>query len=159
MRVRHVIRVGFTGSSRGMTDAQSARVLELVGHRLFYAVHGDCVGGDAEFDRIVRKANGLYGVLVHPSDLVEKRAFVNTRYPHDVVHEPLPPLVRNQNIVDDVVAGGPGSFLIAAPKSQTPTVRSGTWSTVRRAQAARLEIAFCFPNGTLVWDYHGDSFP
>jgi hypothetical protein len=158
------IHIGFTGTRSGMTDAQKSRVWELVAHRQFYAHHGDCIGADAEFDAIVRRATNLYGVLIHPSTL-PTRAYCTPRYPHDVVYDPQPALDRDQDIVNAV------SLLIAAPKHPKPVLRSGTWTTVRYAQvkirnavasgallAASMEIAICLPNGAVVWDYHGDSY-
>ncbi|MGN6107396.1 MAG: hypothetical protein ACTHU0_19965, partial [Kofleriaceae bacterium] len=76
-----MIHVGFTGTQRGMTPQQRERVWELVRDRQFYAHHGDCVGADAEFDDIVRRAPGLYGVVIYPSNIPGKRAFCRPRYP------------------------------------------------------------------------------
>lgn len=46
--------IGFTGTRHGMTNAQRDTVLKLLSEKLTpsSAVHGDCVGADADFDAI-----------------------------------------------------------------------------------------------------------
>jgi hypothetical protein len=148
-----MIHIGFTGTQAGMTDAQKQRVWELVQHRTFYAHHGDCVGADAQFDEIVRRAPNCYGVVMYPSTLTELRAFCTPRYPHDVVRDPKPPLERN----DDIVAAS--ECLIAASKTNGPAVRSGTWATIRRAVDARKPVCVIYPNGALNFPTPGVEWP
>jgi hypothetical protein len=133
-----------------MTEAQRERVWELVGHRTFFAHHGDCVGADAEFDAIVRRADGLRGVIMHPSNL-STRAYCTPRYPHDVVRDPLDPVVRDKIIVDQVGA------MIATPKHSAPVLRSGTWTTIRYAILVGRPLCIVMPDGGRVYD--GGTWP
>ena len=148
-----MIHVGFTGSSGGMTLAQKERLWLLVGHRQFYFHHGDCIGGDKEADAIVRRATNLYGVIMHPCDIVEKRAFCVPKYPHDVVRDVKPPLVRNKDIVDE------SECLIAASKTQGPVLRSGTWTTIRLAIAAKKPVCVLLPDGAMMYPTPGIGWP
>lgn len=141
-----MLHIGFSGSRRGLTPGQSSAVWSLIEHRSFFGHHGDCVGGDAAFDALCRRAPGCYGVVLHPSTLTDQRAYCVPRYPHDVVRDPRPPLLRDDDLVAEC------SLLIAAPRSPTPVLRSGTWATVRRARAAGRPVALCLPNGALVYD-------
>jgi hypothetical protein len=52
----------------------------------------------------------------------------------DVLYKPKPPLARDRDIVNAV------EFLIAAPKSDDQTLRSGTWTTIRYARKTGKEI-------------------
>lgn len=133
------MRIGFTGTQRGMTVAQQTVVRRLSRSLVVdEAHHGDCVGADADFDAIMRER----GVPrhVHPPDDPKKRAFVRdfaVRYPTK------PYLERNRAIVDDTDA------LIAAPKGATEEQRSGTWATIRYARNAGKAVTIVWPNGSI----------
>lgn len=148
----NVIHIGFTGTQRGMTKVQRDRLWELVQHRQFYFHHGDCVGADAEADEIVRRATGLYGVIMHPCTLADLRAFCTPRYPHDVVRDPKKPLERDDDIVLE------SECLIAASKTRGPVLRSGTWATIRRAVAERRPVCVLYPDGGLNFPTPGVEF-
>jgi len=140
-----MIHIGFTGTRRGMTEAQRVRVYELLWYKTYYAHHGDCVGADAEFDAIVKGCAGLRGIFYHPSNALT-RAHCVPRYPHDVVYAAKPPLERDRDIVAQ------SDVMIATPKETSMVLRSGTWTTVRYALAARKPICIVMPNGGLVYD-------
>lgn len=131
-----MMRLGFTGTQRGMTMSQVQRFKDLV-VRLspleFH--HGDCVGADEEAHAIVRMVAPLCVIVIHPPTNGSKRAFC-------VGNRILPPreyLVRNRNIVEAV------HRLAACPKSPVEQLRSGTWSTVRRARQAGLQVDLITP--------------
>lgn len=163
-----MIHIGFTGSRSGLTSAQADTVWALIHYRDFYGHHGDCVGGDAEFDALCKRAPNCRGIIQHPSTLANLRAHCAPRYPHDVVREPKDPIARDEDIVDET------SLLIAAPKTAKPVLRSGTWTTIRYAQrlihsdAVRgeklgittplQELVVVLPNGAAIWDIHGDGW-
>lgn len=140
-----MIHIGFTGTQSGMTEIQKERLWLLVSHRQFYFHHGDCIGADAEADGIVRRASGLYGVVMHPCDVEEKRAHCAPRYPHDVVREVKKPLVRDDDIVTE------SAMLIGASKTEGPVLRSGTWATIRRGIDAGKPVCVIYPSGALVF--------
>lgn len=131
--------VGFTGTRRGMTQAQRATVEELLA---VYAPdevhHGDCVGGDAEF----HEAAVFLGirVVVHPPDDGRLRAFcVGASVP------PLGYLERNRAIVDA------SSFLIGCPKEErepAPARGQGTWAAIRYARKSGVPTFVVWPDGS-----------
>lgn len=134
-------RIAFTGTRTGMTPEQRTAVIEyLLDAGPFYAIHGDCWGADAEFDSLVRCMPGLLGVVMHPSTH-GLRHFCAPNYAKDVVHTPAAPLVRDRAMVAEC------DVLIAAPKTPTPVLRSGTWATVRYAQEAKKPVFLIIPNG------------
>ena len=105
--------------------------------------HGDCIGADAMAHKI---AVGLgIRVIIHPPLKNDKRAFCHKESIISNLGEaiyvsvvpPKPYLDRNQDIVDSV------DVLIGMPKDiQEEEVRSGTWSTIRRARKKRIPIYF-----------------
>lgn len=114
------MKVGFTGTKKGMTIEQKETLLRCLmdlGCVEFH--HGDCVGADEEAHDI---ANGLgIHIVIHPPNDDRLRAF-------KIGGEILPAkdyLKRNKNIVNST------EFLIGCPEDSTPVLRSGTWSTIR----------------------------
>lgn len=136
------IRVGFTGTRRGMTVTQRAAVRQTLvawDDRYFLdeAHHGGCVGADLEFNALCEQM-GLR-VIVHPS-MVGRQTQSVLKTAHRVM-TPLPPLVRNKCIVTDT------DVLLAAPATVHEIVRSGTWATVREARRRLRPIAIIAPDG------------
>ena len=133
-------RIGFTGTQDGMTKAQRSKVCALLVEldpSEFH--HGDCIGADSQAHQI---ADGLsIPICIHPPDNERKRAFCGGA---QEIRAPLPYLVRNREIVawSDV--------LIATPKSSKEELRSGTWSTVRRAREAGKPTYIVLPSGELL---------
>jgi len=130
------MQVGFTGTRRGMTQAQ-LRVFAFVAldyrtAELF--VHGDCVGADVQAHDVM-KGIGLR-VRARPCTIEKMRAFCDA----DEVMEPKYPLERNRDIVMDV------DLLFATPGGPEHG-RSGTWATVRYARAAGKKIMIVWPDG------------
>jgi hypothetical protein len=93
------MRIGFTGSRDGMTDAQRSQlewmlaVQSVAGGVEFH--HGDCIGSDAEAHDIARQLG--YKIVIHPPVNDELRAFCKG----DVVLEPKEYHARDRDIVDD----------------------------------------------------------
>lgn len=148
-----IVHIGFTGTQSGMTERQRERLWAIVGHRSFYFHHGDCVGADAEADMIVRAAPGLYGVVMHPCDIAEKRGHCAAKYPHDIVRDVKKPLERDDDIVAET------ECLVAASKTEGPVLRSGTWATIRRAVDAKKPVCVIYPSGALVFPTPGAEWP
>jgi hypothetical protein len=132
--------VGFTGSRKGMTNPQKAKVRELMMLLLpDESHHGDATGSDMQFHEIARGVHRSK-IVVHPSDATQFRAYCKA----DETREPLPPLTRNKKIVQSV------DVLIATPDDLKEKLRSGTWSTVRAARNIGLEVLVVSPNGQLI---------
>ena len=120
------MRIGFTGTSRGMSGFQKTRLAQELsavptGTRPEFH-HGDCVGSDAEAAAIARDLG--YRIVGHPPVNALARAF----FPSDEEWEPQPYLVRDHDIVDVT------DRLIAAPRRDLEVLRSGTWATIRYAR-------------------------
>jgi hypothetical protein len=132
--------VGFTGSRKGMTGHQAARVLDLLlkikpkeGH------HGDCIGSDAQFHDLCRMAE--VAVVLHPPDNPKLRAFCKGAIREE---EPLPYLDRNHIIVDEC------DLLLATPKEREEPMAArgqGTWSTIRYARRSDHRLRIVWPLG------------
>lgn len=130
------MKVGFTGSREGMTPRQKEAVRAWI-HRqdVFLESHdGDCVGADFEFRQMVAEIYSDTKIVSHPCDLVGMRAHGSA----DEIHRPLPPLVRNKNIVNAC------DVLLACP-SGPEKIRSGTWSTIRYARKRGTPVVIFEP--------------
>ena len=131
------MRLGFTGTRRGMTAAQRAACAALLA-RLAPAVvhHGDAVGADAEMHALALAAG--VPVVVHPPENPSHRAFCEG----GEVREPRPHTTRDRDVVDatDLLLGTP-----AAPEEEGP--HSGTWYTIRYAKRRGRPIIIVWPDG------------
>jgi hypothetical protein len=144
--------IGFTGTQKGLTDAQR-RVLDYELQLVHFFHHGDCIGADAEAHKIARR-HGAY-VILHPPKVQTKRAFCKA----DEERYPLPYLERNHCIVDE------SDRVIACPKNYTEMyyliihklnrgeekeimIGSGTWATIRYARKKKKPLTIIFPDGT-----------
>lgn len=127
------MKLGFTGTRKGMTDWQKRRFRAFLRHfrpEVFY--HGDCVGADAQAHKLVRETLPDCRIVVCPGDIPKLRANCKG----DFNDAPAPCLVRNTQIVAHT------DELIAAPETDEEQVRSGTWATVRTARklGKRVEL-------------------
>lgn len=133
--------VGFTGARiERATFAQMrsfARVLELLNPSCF--VHGDCIGWD--YAAACWVAENIRDCVIHkyPSNLRATQA----NGPGAFMAEPAPPLERNTTIVRV------SQIMVACPKEASEQLRSGTWSTVRRARKAGRPLVGIEPLGML----------
>ena len=146
-----MIRIGFTGTQKGMTTAQKQTIIKLFqtlcwGERGLCApgnfesgeLHmGDCIGADKEFYTMSLALPNVKRIG-HIPDNDSKRAFCK----YDEERTPKPYLARNHDIVDE------SEFLIATPKEYKEQLRSGTWSTIRYAQKKGIKIVTIYPDGS-----------
>lgn len=124
--------MGFTGSRDGMTNNQISQFYKILlnyVHNKFEFHHGDCFGADDQAHEMVKSMCFEAMFVIHPPLNPSLRAY-RTGY----VHEPLPYLLRNRNIVTNT------EFLIAAPKENNEITRSGTWSTIRFARKNNKKV-------------------
>lgn len=138
--------VGFTGTQRGMTEAQLARLrrlfLELPVHVLH---HGDCIGSDAQAHALALDDDiGVERIVIHPPLKDDKRAHCRGA---DEVCRPFTYLTRNRHIVRDALDG-----VIACPRQyvRPESLRGeGTWTTISYAQQAGRRVWLIYPDGLL----------
>lgn len=141
------MRLGFTGTQRGMTMRQiEALARWLKTQRFTEAHHGDCVGADAEFDVLLHAlwlGGAKFTTVIHPPDNPSKRAFCIRRSGERPVIErpPKPYLVRNRDIVDETDA------LVSGPGETVEVLRSGTWMTTRYGLKRRRPVRAFWPGG------------
>jgi len=132
-----VMKLGYTGTQSGTTDAQMEAMQSLM--RILdpkQVHHGDCRGGDEIFHFLAKRQGRR--IMLHPPEDDKKRAFCVA----DAEEEPLPYLERNHVIVDKT------DGLIATPKGFVHEVRSGTWFTVRRGwEKANYPVYIIYPDG------------
>jgi len=144
------LKVGFTGTRRGMTQHQFGLCKELADVLIYGARavpgkpewhHGGQAGADRE-SHVIAHALG-YVCHVHPCPGVSRLGYVaaGIDYPDDVWHEVFPPLTRDRIIAEEV------GVLIAAPESDKEVQRSGSWATIRYAYAAGAPVIH-LPRGT-----------
>lgn len=134
------MKIGFTGTRTGMTNNQTAlfkyhllnQGLEVFNHNEFH--HGVCVGADAEAHQIIQELSESipFHIIGHPSNKEKWRADVLTGFAAKWKEKD--PLVRNQDIVDTV------DLMIACPLEMHNTTRSGSWNTIRKAQASHVPV-------------------
>jgi len=136
------MKIGFTGTQLGMTDRQKSLIKEFISRnkkRIHEAHHGDCVGADKDFHKIMRREN--IPIVIHPPTNSSKRAFCQ-----GVVKDPKPYLDRNQDIINE------SALLIAAPKDFTKpeSLRGeGTWYTITHAEKKGKKVLIVFPDGSV----------
>lgn len=132
------IDVGYTGTRKGMTLLQLARIEVILDTlTVVRARHGDCIGGDEEFHELCITAE--IPIEIHPPDNDRLRAFCKGAVK---VHEPKPFIKRNHIIVNTC------DLLIAAPKETyepAPARGQGTWSTVRYARKLDRLLRIVWP--------------
>jgi hypothetical protein len=122
------MKIGFTGTRRGMTDAQKESVkMLLCALTPEKFSHGHCVGADEEASIIASK---IHGIEIWSWPPENQKAIATFAFWH-VIRTPLPYMKRNQKIVDT------SDTLIATPAAlEKDAPRSGTWATVRMARKA-----------------------
>jgi hypothetical protein len=130
--------VGFTGTQRGMNEAQWATLWSLLVPRAPGDFHeGDCIGADDQAAKGARAAG--FRIIGHPPSNSSKRAFFQC----DELRPPADYLVRNHRIVDA------SQEMIATPGEAEEQLRSGTWSTIRYARRIGRPCHVILPDGLL----------
>lgn len=128
------MRVGFTGTRKGMTDYQKRILrerLKVLQPTEFH--HGDCIGADEEAVKIARELDIF--IIGHPPIDKSHRAYAGS----DIVEDPKQYLARNRDIVDQT------DLLFVAPKTKDEELRSGTWATWRYAHSRNGLIEVLWP--------------
>jgi hypothetical protein len=135
------MKLGVTGTQNGMTAKQMRAFATFIVQRKPSEFHfGDCIGADEQMFTLILRIQQMKPwecrIVMHPPDIDTKRANCN---PVDETWAPRPYLVRNQDIVNC------SDELIATPKELNEQLRSGTWSTVRRARIKEIPVHILEP--------------
>lgn len=145
------ISVGFTGTSARLTDVQKDKlrgVLAGLAPRMREFHHGDCIEADSFAHDVVHDLGLKDRIVVHPPSNPKKRA----RRLGAEIRDPKPYMERNQDIVDE------SDHLVAAPNGEE-RVRSGTWSTIRRAIKKGIPVTIVKPSGKLIYRHRFEVQP
>src|SRR5262249_49139247 len=126
--------LGFTGTRRGMTQAQIEMVAKLLRDRSTISDiedelhHGNARGADVEAAEMAHVLG--YLVVSYLPDGHRSDSYLR----------------RNREIVDAT------DELIAAPAGMEEALRSGTWATVRYARKRRKLVTIVWPDGSVSHD-------
>lgn len=136
-----IVSVGVTASRRGMSPKQQERafsILHMVDHLVEEAHHGDCIGGDEQFDEFFHILG--FRVVIHPPEDDRYRAYCKGAWK---VEEPQEYLKRDRDIVRA------STLVISAPYSKDEQPRSGTWYTDRYARKKKRDLIRVYRDGTV----------
>lgn len=142
-----------TGPREGIRSAQAEVVSQIFRCNLqsndFYLPtgfdtvhHGDCTGFDAFIHGLTEEEQYSHiHRIIHPPKVSTFRAFCKCTRPGDEMRHEEHYLVRDRRMVSE------GDMLLAAPKTYTQQLHSGTWYTVRHARKKLLPTLIVWPNG------------
>jgi len=126
------MRIGFTGTQKGMTEHQKSEVKRILASYeadVTQIHHGGCVGADAQFHEICSTFGRTSFIpIVHPASGVSPSKVAKLEPPDATYLPAKPALVRNRIIVDS------SDVMIATPGQDYEVLRSGTWATIRYAR-------------------------
>jgi hypothetical protein len=136
------VRLGFTGTRSGMTEAQKqafTRFVMAIDYVEFH--HGDCVGADADAHEIVSR-HPRHTIIIHPPVSDKDRAFCKG----DVVRSPKTYFARNRHIVleTEETVGCPYQNQEPVP----PT--GGTWYTLKYSEKVKHTTHVIWPDGDML---------
>lgn len=158
------MKVGFTGTRRGMTADQSATLRERLGRKytswtMFSEFHhGDCVGADEQAHDMMRVLLARnwplrVDIIVHPPEDPRWRAGCGGEEGEPVkILEPKEYLERDREIVDctDLLIACPSQFYQGGDIAKVGGYgRSGTWYTVRYALKLRRPVLVIWADGSV----------
>lgn len=137
--------IGFSGTQKGMADKQAEEVWNiLVATALIFpskasAHHGLCVGADFMFHTMCMSLG--IPIIGHPPVNKSKVAKFNM-LDFTYLWEDKEYLDRNTDIVNC------STSFIATPAEMEEQLRSGTWSTIRKAKKKGIRGVIVFPDGS-----------
>ena len=140
------MKIGFTGTRNGMTDAQKTALRGLLREQqydsfIFEVHHGDCVGADDEFVNIACEVyRCLVRVVCHPPVDESLRAFNQKA---NLTMGAKTHFARNRDIVDET------SLLIACPSYEPLPTSGGTAYTVGYAARKGKRVKVIWPDGRI----------
>lgn len=130
--------IGFTGTRNGMTEAQKETVRRLVRElQPTLAVHGDCVGADANFHAIVRVVAPECRIMICPGPDDSMRAFCDA----DMEMARKTHFARNRDIVNG------SDLMIGTPYQMRECNSGGTWYTINYSRKVKRETRIVWPDG------------
>ncbi len=126
--------IGFSGSRHGMSQYQNGFVWDFLikkHQQIYVAVHGDCIGSDAEFHDMCEELD--IHVDIYPPVNDKFRAWKLPVMDKGTVYEAKTYGVRNALIVSRC------DLFLATPHSIERVTGSGTWMTIELAQVNKVK--------------------
>lgn len=146
------MKIGFTGTRHGMTEAQRASFGTLFVFDLYakppHFHHGACKGADAEAAALVRYIDPDSYTVAHPGKIAGTNAeneWLDKDSVADAneVRETKTHFARNRDIVDET------DMLVACPASKPLPASGGTSYTVWYARKRGKRVVIVWPDGTV----------
>ena len=138
-----MLTVCFSGTRQGL---QSIQYQQLKARLLFlpisHAIHGDCVGADAEYHGLIRETCPGAEISTY---LVKGSFCAGMKADHS--HLRTGHLSRNKEMVRL------SNLLISCPPTQEAQDRGGTWFTTRFADKINVPLIIILPNGEIKYSY------
>lgn len=135
--MNNLIKIGFTGTRHGLKQEQKNQIISVLDeYDNIIVSHGDCVGSDTDFHNLCvnyknTHPNKTITIHIYPPDNSKLRAFNQG----DLLMNVKPYLERNSDIIKN------SSIIIACPLDKNKEeLRSGTWSTIRKARKQNLML-------------------
>lgn len=134
------MKMGFTGTRLGLTDAQVCILEGLLG-KVTEFHHGSCIGADILAAKMIRELYGMtVKIIAHPGPKGDE-----TNAASGVDDYTMPPkthFLRNRHIVDSVDA------VIACP-GHTNSKFGGVWYTINYAKKKGVKVTIITPEGNI----------
>ncbi len=132
------MKIGFTGTRLGLTNRQlSTLAFYMSKAGISEGHHGLCVGADEAFHGFASQLG--WRIVGHPGTDLKWRANLDG---FSTCWTPRPNLARNADILSET------EWLFACPEGPE-RLRSGTWSTVRKARKLGRPITIIWPDGSV----------
>lgn len=132
-----IIKIGFTGTRLGLNQEQKDQIISILDkHENIIVSHGDCIGSDSDFHNLCidyknKHPNKKILIHIYPPNDPKLRGFNQG----DLLMNEKPYLQRNTDILQN------SQLLIACSIDKNKEeIRSGTWSTIRKAKKYNMKL-------------------
>lgn len=137
------MKVGFTGTRNGMTEAQKCSFTALIAElNITELHHGDCVGADDDAANLAREVDYREPCRIHCHPPVDEKLRAWNRYAWET-YPAKTHFARNRDIVDMTDA------LIAIPWVRPLPSSGGTVYTINYARKIGRRVMIIWPDGTV----------
>lgn len=138
------MKIGFTGTRRGMNELQRAALRALLwiyqcDRPVCHCHHGDCIGADVQFAELCREVWARSAHIVRHPPLDETHRAFHLDYDEDRATKHY--FARNRDIVDEC------DFLIGTPCEMEHQAKGGTWYTLDYAKKKGKTTIIIWPDG------------
>lgn len=141
------MKLAFTGTRQGMTDAQRQTVKRLLETLKPTEVHhGDCVGSDDDFANICHNLDARPRIVAHPGKSATGMDDHDLRA-HNAHNDEILPIETHFKRNRTMVKLSP--VLIATPYESAHQKTGGTWYTIDLAKKSQSTVFVVWPDGSV----------